>query len=36
MNNYHKEAISILGDFEDNDANQSLRLLLDYVVKRKK
>jgi len=36
MKAYHQEAIDILSDFEDNDANKSLRLLLDYVVNRKK
>ena len=36
MYNYHKEAITILNNFEDNEANKSLKLLLDYVVNRKK
>ena len=36
MNNYHNEAINILTQFEDNDAKESLKLLLDYVVNRKK
>ena len=36
MELYHKEALEILNEFEDNKANQSLRLLLDYVVNRKK
>jgi octaprenyl-diphosphate synthase len=36
MNFYHKEAIRILDDLEHNTANQSLRLLLDYVIYRKK
>ena len=36
MNFYHKEAVNILNDFENNEANKSLRLLLDYVVNRKK
>ncbi len=36
MNFYHKEAIHILDDLEHNAANQSLRLLLDYVIYRKK
>ena len=36
MHEYHKEAINILNNFEKNEANNSLRLLLDYVVKRKK
>ena len=36
MNNYHNEAINILTPFEDNDAKESLKLLLDYVVNRKK
>ena len=36
MNNYHNNAINILSQFEDNDAKESLKLLLDYVVNRKK
>ena len=36
MNFYHKEAIRILDELEYNAANQSLRLLLDYVIYRKK
>ena len=36
MREYHQEAINILNDFEKNEANKSLQLLLDYVVKRKK
>ena len=36
MNNYHNEAVNILSQFEDNDAKESLKLLLDYVVNRKK
>ena len=32
---YHKEATNILNEFDNNDANKSLRLLLDYVVNRK-
>jgi len=36
MHEYHKEAINILNDFEQNEANNSLQLLLDYVVNRKK
>ena len=36
MNDYHKDAINILNDFENNTANKSLKLLLDYVVNRKK
>ena len=36
MQKYHKEALSILNDFKNNDANKSLKLLLDYVVNRKK
>ena len=33
---YHKEALEILNEFEDTQANKSLRLLLDYVVNRKR
>ena len=36
MKMYHKEAVNILNDFEKNEANKSLRLLLNYVVTRKK
>ncbi len=36
MNFYHKKAITILAQFQDNNANKSLQLLLDYVVNRKK
>jgi len=36
MHNYHKEAVTILNNFENNEANKSLQLLLDYVVNRKK
>ncbi len=36
MHIYHKEALNILDDFENNEANKSLRLLLNYVVNRKK
>ena len=36
MNSYHKSALDILTDFEDNQAKKSLILLLDYVVNRKK
>lgn len=36
MENYHKEALSILDGFENNAAQESLTLLLDYVIKRTK
>ena len=36
MQEYHEEAVNILNDFEKNEANNSLRLLLDYVINRKK
>jgi octaprenyl-diphosphate synthase len=36
MTFYYNEAINILNNFENNEANKSLRLLLDYVVNRKK
>ena len=36
MQAYHQEAIDILNKFEDNEANKSLKLLLDYVIYRKK
>ena len=36
MNTYLQEAINILNDFENNEANKSLRLLLKHVVNRKR
>ena len=36
MKNYHNEAINILNEFKNNDANKALKLLLDYVINRKK
>ncbi len=36
MNSYHNEAVNILNDFKENDANKSLKLLLDYVIHRNK
>ena len=36
MNEYYTKAINILDEFENNDAKKSLRLLLDYVINRKK
>ena len=36
MKEYHKEALTILNDFEKNESSNSLRMLLDYVVNRKK
>ena len=36
MKSYHQEAVNILNNFENNEANKSLRLLLDYVINRKK
>jgi len=36
MKEYHKKAINILNDFENNDINKALRLLLEYVINRKK
>ena len=36
MKMYHREAVNILNDFEKNEANKSLRLLLNYVVTREK
>jgi octaprenyl-diphosphate synthase len=36
MNDYHKSALDILNTFEDNQAKESLILLLNYVVNRKK
>ena len=36
MKNYHNEAITILNEFKNNDANKALKLLLDYVINRKK
>ena len=36
MHAYHKKALNILNDFENNNSRKSLELLLDYVVNRKK
>jgi octaprenyl-diphosphate synthase len=36
MNSFHNEAINILHDFKENDASKSLKLLLNYVIHRKK
>ena len=36
MHNYQQEAIKILNEFENNEANKSLVELLNYVVNRKK
>ncbi|MAJ90211.1 MAG: polyprenyl synthetase [Flavobacteriales bacterium] len=36
MEMYHKEALNILNEFENNEAKKSLKLLLDYVIYRKK
>jgi len=36
MLRYYNEALDILEEFEDNEAKKSLKLLLDYVVNRKK
>ena len=36
MNDYHKSALDILNTFEDNQSKESLILLLNYVVNRKK
>mgnify|MGYP000533537563 CR=1 FL=1 len=34
--NYQKEALTILSEFPDSDAKNSLELLVDYVINRKK
>ena len=36
MKNYQKEALNILSEFPDSDAKNSLELLVDYVINRKK
>ena len=36
MESYHNEAVNILKNFKENDANKSLKLLLDYVIQRKR
>jgi octaprenyl-diphosphate synthase len=36
MLKFYNEALEILDDFEDNEAKTSLKLLLDYVINRKK
>ena len=36
MKNYQKEALNILSEFPDSEAKNSLKLLVDYVINRKK
>ncbi len=36
MKEFHQDALTILNEFEENEAKQALRLLLDYVINRKK
>jgi octaprenyl-diphosphate synthase len=36
MKNYQKEALTILSEFPDSDAKNSLELLVDYVINREK
>ena len=36
MKEYKEKALSLLKEFEDNEARQSLELLLNYVIDRKK
>ena len=36
MKNYQKEALTILSEFSDSDAKNSLKLLVDYVINREK
>ena len=36
MKEYQEKALSLLKEFEDNEARQSLELLLNYVIDRKK
>ena len=36
MNEYHDKAIDILNEFENNDAKNSLMLLLKFIINRKK
>ena len=35
MKEYHKKALTILEDFEDNDAKISLKKMMDFVIERK-
>jgi geranylgeranyl pyrophosphate synthase len=35
MKEYHKKALTILEDFEDNDAKVSLKKMMDFVIERK-
>ena len=35
MKEYHKKALIILEDFEDNDAKVSLKKMIDFVIERK-
>jgi octaprenyl-diphosphate synthase len=36
MNKYHHEALHILNEFEESDAKEGLKALLDYTIKRNK
>jgi len=36
MLDYHKKALTILNKFDDSDAKESLKLMIDYVIERKK
>ena len=36
MLDYHKKALTILNKFDDSDAKKSLKLMIDYVIERKK
>ena len=35
MKEYHKKALIILEDFEDNEAKVSLKKMIDFVIERK-
>ncbi|RZJ38628.1 MAG: polyprenyl synthetase family protein, partial [Chryseobacterium sp.] len=35
MKDYQQKALAILADFPDNEAKESLKLMLDYVISRK-
>jgi octaprenyl-diphosphate synthase len=36
MSEYHKKALAILNKFDDSDAKKSLKLMIDYVIERRK
>jgi len=35
MNNFKNNALKLLKDFPQNDSNNSIKILLDYIIERK-